>query len=394
MTSYQRSNVASRSIRMALIGAAIISVLAGCSATGGSTGPTADGQPGVSAADVTTLQGLVADAEKVPAFVAPGPAFDTSKVAGKKLMIIPSASQLPGCDTISKDLQTLAQKVGMTATYFENSGGAAGWIPGMQQAVSQHYDAIALVCSIDPNLIKPQIQAATAAGIAVVDAALDDSVNGAKTDPLVTAQTNVASAESIRRALDVALIDNASAPFDVFLVTSNDVPPAVPMADAARDEIAKYCPECGMKETNIAVPDWGTKVQSEVATALVADPKIKVVVTLFDGEAPQAAAAIKQVGRTDVKLYGNFGATPEYVKQMGSDALYMATDTGPSNLWRAYTMMDQTLRVLAGVGPAPADKAGDPNRLFTANNYTEISNENDGFGTDFVKGYESLWGLN
>lgn len=383
-------------------GAALISsVLAGLAlavtacTTGGQAGTSGSsgGQSFLSSSQVSTLQRLVSQAEAVPAFVPPGPAFSTSNVKGKKLFVMPTASQLPVCNQIAQDIVVLGKKFGMTGTNFQNSGGPSAWIPGIQQAISQHYNAIVLVCGIDPNLIKPQLQAAKAAGIAVIDSGLGDTaVDGTKTSPLVTAQTNVPNAIMFQRSIDVALLDNRSKPFDFFEITSNEVPDGVIMDHAFRAEVAKYCPKCHIHSVNIAVPDWATKVQSAVTSGVLADPNIKAVVPIFDGEVPPAAAGIRATGRTDLKLYGDYGGTPQYILQMGG-GLPMASNIGPTALWRAYATMDQTLRVLTGAGMVSPDKDGDPSRLWTSSNYKQASGVNGGFGNAFVTGYDKLWGI-
>jgi hypothetical protein len=74
--------------------------------------------------------------------------------------------------------------------------------------------------------------------------------------------------------------------------------------------------------------------------------------------------------------------------------LPMASNVGPTHLWRAYATMDQTLRVLSGAGPVPPNKEADPSRLWTEANYRHVADPNDGFGTEFPGDYERLWGLN
>jgi ribose transport system substrate-binding protein len=375
----------------ALVGLCLVLTACSTAETTGSGG--SGGSEYLSAAQITQLESLVEKASAVPKFVAPGPAFDTSKLKGKKIFAMPTASQLPVCNQIADDIVTLAGKLGMTGKNFQNSGGPSAWIPGIQQAISQRYDAIVLVCGIDPNLIKPQLQAAKKAGITVIDSGLGDTYeNPTQTSPLVTAQTNVPNGQMFQRSVDVALLDNRAKPFDIFVITSNDVPDGVIINRALRAEITKYCPKCKITSTDIAVPDWGTKVQSAVSSALLRNPNIKAVIPIFDGEVPPAAAAVRASGRTNVKLYGCYGATPEYILQMGK-GLPMGSDVGPTALWRAYATMDQTLRVLTGAGAVSPDKAGDPSRLFTIKNYKEAGKPNNGFGAEFITGYEKLWGL-
>ncbi|MEP9382391.1 sugar ABC transporter substrate-binding protein [Nocardioides cheoyonin] len=388
-----------RSVTTAVAAAAAAATLAACGAV--DTGSGASGSDDdldssdtgfLSQAQYDQLSSIVDKAEAVPQFVSPGKAFDISKAKGKRLFVIPTASQLPVCQQIAESIVKLAPKVGMSGKVFDNSGGASGWIPGIQQAISQHYDAIVLVCGIDPNLIGPQLQAAKRAGIAVIDSGLTDIEKGEATNPLVTAQTNLPNMEAMRWAIDKAILDNRKEPFHAFVITSNDVPSGVDMYGALKGEFKKYCPDCKVTTTNIAVPDWATKVQSAVSSALQANPDIKAVIPIFDGEVPPAAAGIRASGRDDVFIYGAYGGTPEYVKAMG-DSIPMKADVGPTQLWRAYATMDQTLRVLSGAGAVPPSKDGDPSRLWTLSNHDEVTKVNNGFGTDFQTEYEKLWGV-
>jgi len=375
------------------IAVALAVVVAACGSSSSSSGGGGSSGSFMSAAQISQLQSIVSKAQAVPPFVNPGPSVDASKVKGMKIMAIPTASQLPVCEQIAHDMVTLAGTVGMTGKVFDNSGGASGWIPGVQQAISQHYNAIDLICGIDPNLIKPQLQAAKRAGIAVIDSGLFDTTDGSKTSPIVTAQTNIPNALSIQQSIAYMLLQNKSKPFDVFEIQSNDVPAGVKMDGALRTEIKTYCPKCNIKSTNIPVPNWATDVQPAVTSGLRADPSIKAVVPIFDGEVPPAAAAVRASGSTGVKLYGDYGGTPEYITQMGEGKIPMADDVGPTHLWRAYATMDQTLRVLSKQGALPPQKDSDPSRLFTDSNYKAVTGVNGGFGTAFATGYKKLWGL-
>jgi ribose transport system substrate-binding protein len=377
-------------VAAAAVGLALATAACG-SDSGGGSGSGSGGGEGPTAEQLEEIQQLVDAAQEVPTYEDPGPPLDLSSLAGKKVMVIPTASQLPVCDQIGKDIAELAEEVGMTGTYFENSGGPQGWIPGMQQAVSQDYDAIVLVCGIDPNLITPQVQAATDAGIAVIDSGLFDTEDGGS-DPLVTAQTNIPNAESIRRSVDVAFLDNGEEAFDVVMVTSDEVPAGVKMEEAIRDEFATYCPGCNIQKVNVAIPDWGTKIQGEVSSALLANPNIKAVIPIFDGMVPPAGAAVTASNRDDVFLYGCYGGTPAYIAEMG-ESIPMHSDTGPTHLWRAYATSDQMFRVLTGAGALDPNDAFDPHRLWTLDNKDDVQGENDGFGTEFVDGYRALWGL-
>lgn len=379
----------------ALVGGVAL-VLAGCSTAdetpGGGAAAIDDGDLGfLTQEQFDELTQRVEEWTAVPEFVPPGPAFDIRPAQGKRFLVMPTASQLPVCHRIAEDTVEIAGRFGLEGTYFENSGGPPGWIPGFQQAIAQDYDAILLTCGIDVDQIAPVVQEATAAGIAVIDSGLGDTDNGSEQNPLVTAQTNVPTAESSRRAIDVMLLENRAEPFDILLITSNDVPSGVIMNEAIEEEVKKYCPECGIERMNVAVPDWATQITPEVAARLTANPDIKVVVPIFDGEVPPVIAGITQSGRTDVTIHAAYGGTAEYISQMGEPGYPLRSDVGPTGLWRAYAAVDQMLRVLSGAGAVPPDKASDPSRVWTVDNHEENAGVNEGFGDEFIKGYESLW---
>ena len=112
-----------------------------------------------------------------------------ASLAGKKIFSMPVSSQLEGCDRMARSVVDIAKSVGMTdSTYFQNDGGPQAWVQGMNLAINQGYDGVALVCGIDPAALAPQMEAARAAGIAVVDMHLADVAD--PPSDLIAAQTN------------------------------------------------------------------------------------------------------------------------------------------------------------------------------------------------------------
>jgi ribose transport system substrate-binding protein len=339
---------------------------------------------------MAVLRQMIAAAERVPEWSPPGPAFDASAAAGKSLFVMPVSSQLPVCDQVSKDMVAIAERVGMTATYFENDGQTASWVQGISQALSRGYDAIALVCGINPDALAPQMQQARDAGVPVVDLHLSDV--SVPANDLIAAQTSGEFARSMRLAAASALVSSDGAPLDALVITSNENPPSVTMQQAATDAFAEYCGDaCEVRVENVPIPDWATKVQSTVSSALVADRDIRAVIPVYDGMIPPAVAAVQGSGVAGAKVY-TFGGTPEYVTLMGNGAP-IGGNNGPQHLWMAYSGMDQVLRLLSGQPAVPAADEYAPYRLWTPNNWSEINGPNQGFGTAFEPGYLKLWGL-
>src|SRR3954468_18181345 len=94
-TTLRRPLVAAAAVALALTTAACSS-----DSGGGSGGGGGDGSGGPSAEQLDKITSLVDEAKKVPTYEDPGPPVDLSSLAGKKVMVIPTASQLPVCDQI------------------------------------------------------------------------------------------------------------------------------------------------------------------------------------------------------------------------------------------------------------------------------------------------------
>lgn len=367
--------------------AVAVGVLAGCAPAPASSASAGPGTA-VSAADLATLTQELADAATQPAFTAPGPAFSVSGLAGKKILSMPVSSQVTTCDTNSREIVDIAKSVGMTgSTYFQNNGGPQAWVQGMNLAISQHYDGVALVCGIDPAALAPQMAAAKAAGIKVVDLHLADVSQPAS--DLVAGQTDGEFDRAMRMGVASALTRANGQAVDSLVITSNENPPSLGMGDTVKAEMGKYCPTCKVDSINVSIPDWPTKLTGAVQSALVRNPNITAVFTVYDAQSPFVLPALKSTAR-GAMLYG-FGLTPDVVPLMADPANLMGTNMGPDASWMAYSGADQLFRVMSAQPAVAADKAYAPYRLFTPDNVAEFSGPSRGFGDSFVAGYRGLW---
>jgi ribose transport system substrate-binding protein len=329
-----------------------------------------------------------------PTIVAPSDPIDVSKLAGKKVLVMPVASFLTDCDIISKDVVDTVEKMGMTGTYFQTDGSTGSYVAGMQQAISQNYDLVLFVCGVDPNLISTQIQEATAAGIKVVSGSLYDNVVDARINPLLSAQTNSPYASSLASTALQAIMDNRDAPFGVLLITADENASTAGMNKLTTETYQKYCPKCTLTTVNVPIADAATKMTPTVQAALIADPTIKVVVPFFGGTyTTNAVAALTSVNRTGVGIYGSYGMPIADIQQMTSPTNKLEAVTRHNNLLRMVTSLDAGLRALAGMPAQDANKYVDPNRLVTpANAAAFLQESNEGFGMDGVNAYYKLWG--
>jgi ribose transport system substrate-binding protein len=362
---------------------------AGCAPSSNDAGSSSEQGTAVSAETLDQLRTELTEAQAVPEFQPQGPAFSVAPLAGKKILSMPVSSQLKGCDDMARQVVDIAKSVGMTdSTYFQNDGGPAAWVQGMNQAINGGYDGVALVCGIDPASLAPQMAAAKAAGIQVVDMHLADASEPAS--DLIAGQTNGEFNRAMAMGVAQSLVEANGNAVDALVITSNENPPSVGMEQTVKDEYARLCGDaCGVESVNIPIPDYATKLSGAVSSALVANPDIKAVFMVFDAQTTFVISALK-ASRTDAKTYA-FGADEPALELMADPANPMGSDMGPSFPWMAYSGADQLFRVIAGEPAIAADKAFAPYRMFTPENAGDATPPDYGFGESYVQGYRDLW---
>lgn len=100
---------------LALAGAAVVAIAA---VAGVASASPAKKQ----AIDFAALQAKLDKASALPKFVAPGPAFDSSKIKGKKMFSIPVSMANPFTANIQVGMQGGAKVIGLDFTTFSNQG--------------------------------------------------------------------------------------------------------------------------------------------------------------------------------------------------------------------------------------------------------------------------------
>jgi ribose transport system substrate-binding protein len=327
---------------------------------------------------------------QVPAFVAPGPAFDAKGLAaGKKIFIIPASSQIPFVSTISNHIKRIGALAGVKTTIWQNQGQPSQWVQGMNAAIAQKANAIILLAGNDPASLQPQIKAAKAKGIPTIVAHLYD--DNQKSAPNVGGLVNIPYNLAGQLIADQAIVDTKGKA-NALVVTINQVKSTVPMVAGIKSQFAKFCKGCKLKFTDVTIADVATKIQPNVQSALTGDPSINYVIALYDSaEAPFASAAIRAAGRTGKVKIATFNGTPEIMKEVKKGDI-ITSDVGENLEWIGYAIVDQSMRIMGGL--APVKNARVPVRVFDSTNIASAGPKfTGGWGNSYVGGYQKLWGL-
>jgi ribose transport system substrate-binding protein len=326
-----------------------------------------------------------------PVFVAPGAPFDARKcAAGKKMLSIPNTSANPFLKGIIDREIVAGKEIGLHVQEWQNQGQPSQWIQGVDYAASNGFRFIDLISGIDPKTLEPQIKAAAAKGVKTMTSHFYDPSQ--KQNPLVAASLPVGF-NAVGRLLADWTIWRTNGKANVVLIVSDEVPPTGPLVSGFEDELRKFCPGCKVvQKINVGVTEWGTKIRPSVQSAVLANPGVNFIVPIYDSMSQFVVPALQLTGKTATVKVATFNGTPfvlDYVREGKVDM-----NIGESLDWIARATIDGYLRADCGL-PVPKD-IGVPLYIFDSTNVKDAgvpAKFDQGYGTDYVKGFRAAWQL-
>ncbi|WP_274652035.1 sugar ABC transporter substrate-binding protein [Paenibacillus humicola] len=363
----------------------------GADTSGGSSGPSsaASSDTSGSKADLDHAQQQIDQYKKLPEFVPAGEPFDARKaMAGKKILSIPASSSVPFLSNIEKVMGGTAKDIGFEFKEWTNQGQPSEWVQGMNNAVNQKYDLVDLLAGTDPAVLKPQIDAAKAAGVKVVSShlsGLDQTV------PNVTENLGIDYNLAGRLLADWACVKTEGKP-NVLMITSDEVVSTGSLAGGIKSEFAAVCPDAKITSVNVPVTEWGTKIQPTVQAAVVKDPGLNYILPIYDSMSQFVVSALATAGASDRVKIATFNGTPFVLDLIAQGKVEM--DIGENLDWIGRAVLDAEMRLLAGL-PFPKDPhiplyIWDKSNIAQAGSPAKVST---GYGDAYIDGYNKLWML-
>lgn len=383
-----------RNATFAAVTAAWMLAVVSCGASSGSNTSSARGSSPSSSgggANLSYVHSQLTKYGQPPTFTPPGPAFDAKKLmAGKTIFSIGVNNSDQFVQVLQDGMKPVADAVGATFKSFTNHGSPAEWVRGTQTAVNEKVSVIDLLSGIDPSQLHPQIAQAKAAHIPVVVSDAYD--NAQRADPSVSATMDVPYAQAGRLMADWTVSDT-NGKGDVLVIGSSDVVSSPFMVRAIDSEFSQYCSTCKVKNIDITVANWASQTQTQVQAALSADPNIDYILPVYDSQSQFIVPAITASGRTGKTHIATYDGTP-FVLKMMEDADTVRMDVGEDLDWVSKAVMDQDMRVAAGLAPVKDEKT--PLLIFTKKNVSTTGTppkNSVGYGDAYIAGYNKLWGL-
>lgn len=341
------------------------------------------------ASGLDDAKALVADARNKPSFTAPGEAFDAKAcMAGKKVFVIPLTQENPFNVEIAKAQQEAAAAVGFELRVWDNQLNVDQWVQGATTAVAEGYDVIDIQGGIPPEALGPQLAEAKGKGLKVVATHLYD-VTQAKND-LVDGNfsMNYTRAGQIMAAW---AIEKTGGKVNAVIIGSDEILPTGPFVKAIQDYLTEKCPDCVHKYINVPVVEWGSKIQPEVQSALVADSGINYILPIYDSMSAFVVPALTLSNRTDVRI-ASYNGTP-FTLDLLRDGDLMEMNVGESLSWVGYASVDGTMRLLCDKGEVT--ELNTPLYIFDDGNVADagVPAGYGGYGDSHIDGFKKLWGL-
>lgn len=342
------------------------------------------------AQDFTAAETAIKQHQQLPVFAPKGLPFDAKAcMAGKRILSIPVSSANPFNKAIIRAEIAAAKSVGFEVTEWENQARPTQWVQGVEYATTNKFDAVELLGGVNPAVLGPQIAAARAAGVKVFVSDLYDTTQpaDANIDSYLSVPYN-----QVGDLLANWVIAKSGGKANVLIVGSDEVVPTAPYVKGITDRLNKDCPKCKHSYINAPIPEWSTKIQTGVQSALIANPTINYVIPIYDSMTQFVIPAITITGKKDQVKIATFNGTPFVLDALRNGDVEM--DIGKSIGWVGRTILDAYMRKLCGLETYTELYA--PLYIFDKSNVETVGVPavvDKGYGDGYIDGFAKLWGL-
>jgi ribose transport system substrate-binding protein len=329
-------------------------------------------------------------------WTAPGPPIAVGKnLQGKKVQLVSSVDN-QFSETAGKAMQAAGKVAGVTVYTDYTNGTLTAIQAGIQQAITKHVDALAIL-SVPPEAIAQPIRNAISHGIPVIMMGDHDPGPLNASEKSLGIKADITGCYSCAGATLANFVVSASkGKAHALFINSPDIGDATLELNGFKRQLHKLCPACTVQTANIPVANWTTQITSTVASALSAHPDINYIVPVFDTMEVFVTPAVKAANAVNRVKLASFNASEAQMKEMQSGAKpAWAVDGGFDLTWWGWSAMDDILRVMLGKRALPSEAV--PQRFFThasSKGYDFGGSQDPWYGNPkYVAGFKKLWGI-
>ncbi len=281
-----------RQCPVALAAAALVITVAGCgSSSGGSGGGASSG------ADVAAGKALV-EKYSAPMTSVDLPALKSTPAPGKKVAIVVNST--PGSLTLKDGAKAAAEALGWTAVpIIYDAAKPTGLTDAFAQAVDDSPDGV-ITTALNQSDYAQAAGSLKKKGIPVVTSTTTDPIKA----PVIA---NVSNSDSWALSGQLAaayVIDKLGDKASVAMFNIPSFPILKVYENAFKDEYKSLCPDCHYESHPVQPGDIGTKVPTQVVSAVQRTPTINVALMGFGAVSTGVSGALASAGLNDVKVLG------------------------------------------------------------------------------------------
>jgi ribose transport system substrate-binding protein len=210
----------------------------------------------------------------------------------------------------------------------------------LNQAIQLHPDAVA-ISAVEQAPIVAQLKKLQSMHIPVIETYSPDPVGGPITMQLMDA---TAQARLTTAVADKALADMGQ-PGEIGMIGLQGYQVVQTYSKGFSSEVAKLCPSCTIKSTQVPLASLGTTDGTDIVNFLRANPGIKALFVGYDGMDSNLFSAAKAAGVTLPKVYSS-ATLPTSIENLASGAL---TASAPIDYYElGWRQADAFARIFTG----------------------------------------------
>jgi ribose transport system substrate-binding protein len=237
-----------------------------------------------------------------------------------------------------------------------------------------------------------QLKKAKSRGIAVItSSATDPPATGDGIEAVIDGPAQVREAG---RTIAAFIVADSKGKAHIALFGISSYPILGEFAAGFKDGLAKWCPDCTVKDVDQQATDVGTKTPQSVVSTFQGNPDLNYAVFSFGDMTIGVDAALEAAGLSSkVKIAGE-AATPANIKAVkAGHELAWTGFAAPVFGWR---LIDAAARIASGGDATVASTTNLPAQLITPENVDKLVVDKDGYyvGVDNYEGqFRQLWGV-
>jgi ribose transport system substrate-binding protein len=359
-----------------LVVTAVAVTLSGC----GTTDSAPSGQStSVGAAVPAAVTDLVASAAQAQPWQGP----TTSPPIAKGLFVVAiPCSMASGCSRWDDGVLAAGKELGWRVQTIDPVFDPAKMNQAILQAVDLGANAI-VTWTVDPTLVASSVAIARSKGIIVLSGGVGDEAAPITAD----GSQHEVSLHGTTQGQWIAAkaCEDTNAQGKVLIVTDPSYNVLTQRVDAAKDYLAKNCPNMTVKVEQVSANDVGTVLQNKISALVQTNPDLTSLITPVDLFTTDILVALQQLSNSAIKVYSIDG-DPSSIQNIADGGSVHAT-VGSALEWGGWASMDNVNRLAQGQPVNTDDQV--PNRLITdAFIPTDSTYRGD---VDYKAMYSQLW---